>query len=30
MADGGPSTFMWMPTFAGTTEGATAGLAGTF
>lgn len=30
MASGGPSTFTWMPTFAGTAEGATAGLAGTF
>jgi membrane-associated phospholipid phosphatase len=30
MADGASSSFMWMPTFAGTTEGATAGLAGTF
>ena len=31
MADGGvSSSFTWMPTFAGTTEGATAGIAGTF
>lgn len=28
--DGKPSSFYWMPTFAGTTDGATAGLAGTF
>ncbi len=30
LKDGKPAAFTWMPTFAGTTEGATAGIGGTF